>query len=423
MTQDDVISASSSILIRNGTVILPDQLIEGGWVHICDGFIKGIGPENDGFMPDASRIIEAAGLIVMPAFLDLHCHGAGGVDFSHCTLPEYRRSLALLADWGTVSVLPTLVSLRADQLMSAVRMTAGASGPCEDAVVISPDLYRSVIPGIHFEGPFINPEMAGSHNPENIIPPDIGLAREIIDECRLQFRLAGNPEPVIRFTLAPEMADGIALIEYLTSRGCMVSLGHSRATTLQANEAFMAGACSVTHLWNAMSRYGRPDSGQAGLAEAALLKPEIFCEIIGDGVHVAEDLIRQSLNCCSDRIFFCSDGSAGTFMNHGDEVNLGDLLARVRKVDGELPTLRLIQGKRPAASASCMLQMFRLLAGKWGLSLVDIARSMTVNPHVAVGLTGAGGEISLGGRASIMILDLHGDEKPVIVQGHLPYQP
>ena len=59
-------------------------------------------------------------------------------------------------------------------------------------------------------------------------------------------------DDVLIITLAPEAEGSCEIIKYLVDEGIIVSLGHSQANLLQAEEAFKCGASLITHLFNAM---------------------------------------------------------------------------------------------------------------------------------------------------------------------------
>src|ERR687885_580129 len=64
----------------NGTVVLPDRLLEGGEVRTQDDRIGHIGPaERTG--PLGFTIVDLNGGYLLPGFIDLHVHGGDGADF------------------------------------------------------------------------------------------------------------------------------------------------------------------------------------------------------------------------------------------------------------------------------------------------------------------------------------------------------
>ena len=84
---------------------------------------------------------------------------------------------------------------------------------------------------------------------------------------------------------------GIELIRWLTSRGHLVSLGHSAATYEEAIAAIVAGARQATHLFNRMAPL---DHRAPGLCGAVLQTEEVAAEIICDGFHVHPALVRTA---------------------------------------------------------------------------------------------------------------------------------
>ena len=112
-------------------------------------------------------------------------------------------------------------------------------------------------------------------------------------------------------------ADGSFLRRAL-SCGATVGLGHSTATYEQAMRAFADGATAVTHLDNALP----PLHHRAGGAVcAALLSPDISCELICDGFHIAPEMVGLAATLKRERLVLitdsmeatgCPDGSIGS---------------------------------------------------------------------------------------------------------------
>src|SRR5205823_3463637 len=67
--------AMESVVFTNGTLILPDRLLDG-FVLVRDGRIIDVGP---GRGPECSgEVIDLAGNYLSPGFVDLHVHGGAG---------------------------------------------------------------------------------------------------------------------------------------------------------------------------------------------------------------------------------------------------------------------------------------------------------------------------------------------------------
>ncbi len=252
-----------------------------------------------------------------PLFVDLQVNGHGGIDLlSAKSVEDVRkvsRSLFQNEVLGYVTTLITSsleVSLRAIELIEEVR--------------INPLPGEAIILGTHLEGPFISLEKRGVHPPEFVKNPDLLHMKALLS--------AGLIKQV---TLAPELPGAIELVKFLVGEGVLVSLGHSNATKAEAIAGFQAGAKSVTHLFNAM-----PKPPQIGLADAALQQSNIAIQIIIDGVHVSDNLLKETLPKIIGRFIVTNDAVAaaglgeGTFPFGGMELTVTK--GEARRTDGTL---------------------------------------------------------------------------------------
>src|SRR5262249_18512064 len=155
--------------------------------------------------------------------------------------------------------------------------------------------------GIHIEGPFLNVERKGIHDPGKIRELDpAGIA--------LLTSLRGGRTLV---TLAPEMTTP-EMIGRLVSAGVVVSAGHTNATYAQMRAALGQGLTGFTHLFNAMSQLTGREPGVVG---AALDDPTSWCGIIVDGEHTDPVVLRIAMRCKRlDRFMLVTDAmpSVGT---------------------------------------------------------------------------------------------------------------
>ncbi len=202
------------------------------------------------------------GRILAPGLIDIQVNGGGGVMFNDApTLDTLRTMAAAHRRFGTTGFLPTLISTDFDTMKRAIVSVRQAVAGAVPGVL-----------GIHFEGPFLNPQKRGIHHAERF---------RQIDDAAFEL-LTSLPGACTLVTLAPECT-GPGIIERLTAQGVRVFGGHSTATYQQTCEALKAGMHGFTHLFNAMSPF---ESRAPGMVGAALEDRNSWCGLIADGQHV-----------------------------------------------------------------------------------------------------------------------------------------
>ena len=144
--------------------------------------------------------------------------------------------------------------------------------------------------GFHFEGPYLNPAMAGALD-RRAIKPRVRL-RE------LAALIAADRGRVRMMTIAPELPGALVAIRWLRRHGIVVSLGHTDATYAQAKRAIDAGATSATHLFNRMRPWHHREPGVIG---AILDDERVSAQLILDGVHVHPAACRWAMRVAGPR--------------------------------------------------------------------------------------------------------------------------
>ncbi|MGA9228307.1 MAG: N-acetylglucosamine-6-phosphate deacetylase, partial [Mesobacillus sp.] len=257
------------LLLLNARVLTEEGLIDKGFIYIKDGKIAETGQASA--LPAEYRHAEVIELpvnsTVVPGFIDIHIHGAGGADTMDATTEALNTMASILPQEGTTSFLATTITQDKDEILKALRNAA-------DYISNHNHSGKAEILGVHLEGPFINESRKGAQPADHIIAPDVELFAKMQEAAGNHIRLV---------TLAPEKENGYEFITYLAENGVIASVGHSDATYGQMAEAVKAGATHVTHLFNGMRGMHHRDPGVAG---AALLFDELKIEIIADGIHV-----------------------------------------------------------------------------------------------------------------------------------------
>jgi N-acetylmuramic acid 6-phosphate etherase/N-acetylglucosamine-6-phosphate deacetylase len=309
--------------------------------------------------------------IAIPALVDAQVNGYAGVDLLTAETEALETmSYALLRD-GVAAYQATLISSPETHTIAALQRIAEAQRRGTGATIV----------GVHLEGPFLAPSRAGAHPVEHLRTPDPALLLRLLS--------AG---PVKTVTLAPELPGAHELIELCVTRGVAVWLGHSDATAADARSAFKAGAVAVAHLFNAM---GPISSREPGLAGVALATPEVTIQLIADGVHVSDELLRVAFEAAPGRCNLISDAIAAT--------GLGDGTYRLGAVGVEVTNgiSRRDDGVLAGATARLADGLVRL--GELGIGVADAVAAVTENPRRLLG--GEFGRLELGGRADVLVVD------------------
>lgn len=308
----------------------------------------------------------------VPAFIDLQVNGHGGVDLLAAkTTEDIRRVSRSLLSQGVGAYLPTLITgplLRTVEVMKLI-----------EEVRRSPKDDEAEVIGIHLEGPFLSPEKPGVHPTNYLSRPTQELLGEYLS--------AGT---VTMITLAPEIPGALDAIKFLTRMGVIVSLGHSNATTQEAHAGFDAGASTVTHIWNAMSKDQTPGVGLAGVA---LEREGIAIQLIVDGVHLTDDLVRYTVENASDRFIVTNDAVSPAGLGEGT-FPFGTFMVTVRdgravRSDGVL-----------AGGVGSLKESFQRLL-TLGVPFDSILASMTTRPAALIGRPDLG-VLSLGGKVTVV---------------------
>lgn len=284
----------------------------------------------------------------MSGFVELQVNGHGGIDFlSAQSVDEVRIAARSLATHGVSHFLPTLITSNFEQLSHAAALIR--------EVQANPGDGEAQILGLHLEGPFISEIKCGVHPHEYISKVDLEYARTLLAVGDVKI-----------MTLAPELAGATELISMLCDLGVIASLGHSNATLKESHAGFDAGAKTVTHLFNAMSKEG-------GLAEAALSRDDVMIQIIVDDVHVPREKVYEAISRSHGRFILTNDAVAPAGLGDGRyafgemEIEIRD--GQARRIDGTL-----------AGGIGTLAESLRIL-NQLGIDEKEAIASVTTRPR------------------------------------------
>ncbi len=362
--------------ILHATAITPHAVIPDSFIRIENGKITRVEPFS-GQETATETVINAHGLVAAPGFIDIQLNGGFGLDFTDNpdTIWEVARQLPR---FGTTSFLPTIITSPFETVDRAIEILR--QGP--------PPGWQGATPlGLHIEGPFLNPQKKGAHNPRYIQAP----ASEKIPNW-------SRENGVWLATLAPELGGASAVIETLAGRGIVVSAGHTQATFEQAQAAFAQGVTCGTHLYNAMPSLLHRDPGLPG---ALLTTPGIYFGLIADGIHCHKSMLQLAWNAKGrDGLILTTDAMAAMGMPPGKYL-LGDFETTVDEVSARLPDGTLAGSILTTDTA--LQNMMEWL----GLLIEEVLPALTSTPARMLGLPRKG-SLTPGADADLLLLNPQG---------------
>lgn len=253
--------------------------------------------------------------------------------------------------------------------------------------------------GIHLEGPFISKAKKGAQKEEYIIPADMDALQEL-QHCA---------EGLIRLvSIAPETEGSIECIAGLKEQ-FYFSIAHTMADYETACKAMKAGACHVTHLYDAMPV---PTHREPSVLGAAADCKTVDVELICDGIHVHPSVVRNTFRIFGDnRVILISDSMRATGMKDG-KYTLGGQAVLVKG------SLAALADGTIAGSVTNLFDCMKM-AVSMGIRKESAIKAATVNPARSIGIDDIVGSLEVGKRADILITDEELELQRVFIGGTL----
>ncbi len=353
----------------NGRLILPD---ENGDFKICAGALNfdekiiSIGEPADG-----AELIDAENNFVAPGFINIHIHGAAGVDTMDDDINALKKFAEFLPSTGVTSFLPTTMTMPLEKIYRAFERIRAGKNFSKGAKIL----------GAHMEGGFISKKFKGAQAEENIIRADFSLIKKFVDVIKI-------------ITVAPEEC-GFEFIDRCRAENIIVSIGHSAATYEVAMAAIARGANHITHIFNAQTGLHHRKPGVVGAA----FDSNAIVELIADNVHVhpaAQRIVnkvkpRSQIILITDSIRACGIGEG-----------LSELGGQKVFVKGNLATL---EDGTLVGSVAKMNEVLRNFCANTKLDIAAGVELVTKNPAVELNVFDKLGSLEVGKAADIVLFD------------------
>lgn len=363
-------------LIKNCDVLTPLRVIRNGSILIQGESIQRVGQFGDSGIPPGTRVFNFRNKLAVPGFIDIHLHGAGGVEFTDSSPESIVMALKTHLRNGTTSLLPSLMTASHEQVLNTIKTFL-------DIEKDIPDIPEII--GINLEGPYISKEKRGVQRTQYIRRPSLTEMKEYIRVSKGSIKIV---------TVAPEIEGISAFIRFLAEQGIIPSAGHTNADFEQTQKAIEAGVILATHLFNAMRGIAHREPGAAG---ALLLNDEVYAEVVADGIHLHPSILSLIAKAKPlEKIILVTD--ATKFYG----VRKGASYSREGKLFGSNTELGL-----------ALKHMTRFT----GIPFEKIVRTVTINPAKLLKIENKKGLLKRGNDADIVILDKELNIKDIFVKG------
>lgn len=364
--------------IYNGSVLLPGgRWLKGGSV-IIEGHRIAEVCAHSRLVENADKLIDARGGYVMPGGIDMHVHGGGGRDFMEATREAFVTAAEAHLRHGTTGIFPSLAATSHEGMVHAAEV-------CTE---LAADPYSSVL-GLHYEGPYFRPSMAGGQIPEHI-------RRANPDEY---VPLVENFPCIKRWDASPELPGALDFGRFMSQNGVVAGLAHTEADYSEVAAAYDAGYSIATHFYNAMTlSHKNGVYKHEGTVEGVFLIDELDVEVIADGIHVPRPILKLIHKFKgAEHVSLVSDALACT-ASKTDHVF--DPRVIIENGVGMLSDHSAIAG-----SVATMDRLIRTMALDAGIPLADVARMASETPARVMGVNDRKGSLRRNMDADIIIMD------------------
>lgn len=376
--------------IINGKILTPAGWLENGSVIVEGNKIAKVC--NSNYPIAGAETTDAKGAYIVPGGIEMHVHGGGGRDFMEGTEEAFRVAVDAHMQYGTTAIYPTLSS-------STVPMIEKAVETCDRLMAEE----NSPILGLHLEGPYFNPKMAGAQIPEWIKAPVAAEYEKILS----------NSKCLKRWDEAPELEGSIDFIRCCRKHGVLPAIAHTRAKYAEVKAANEAGMAHATHFYNAMPVvYKNREFKETGTVESIFAEENMTVECIADGIHVPPIMLKMIYQIKGvERMALITDALAGAA---SDQTTAFD--PRVIYEDG---VCKLADRSALAGSIATMDRLVRTCVQQAGIPMEDACRMISETPAKIMGVFDRKGSLEDGKDADIIMFDENQELKFVMQMGRI----
>lgn len=380
------------LILKNAKIVdckftdgkLCDILVSDG--KICDIIPSQTSPAT------AAKILDLEGKILCAGFIDIHFHGAANFDVCDDESDAIFKVAKQKLKEGVTSIVPATLTLSKDALKRTFKNLRNYAK--------NPESCRLL--GVHLEGPFINPKMAGAQNAEFARALDLSE----IDELNSILK-------ILKVSFSPELDGADNFVRGLLKRGIAPSAAHTCANFKTVQDLRATGLKNITHFGNRCGEFGAREIGVVG---AGLLFDDFTLEIIADKVHLSPDFIRLIFaRKDASKIVLITDSMRASGLGDGT-YSLGGLDVKVSGSEA-----RLVSNCSLAGSVLKMNLALKNICEILNADIAELAKCASLNAANSLNIPNLG-EIKQGNFADFAVLDSDFKVLKTIVGGIVKYE-
>jgi N-acetylglucosamine-6-phosphate deacetylase len=201
------------VIIQSDSAVIDAKLVGPTWIDVSENLIRSV---NTGVHPSPGQLIDG---VLIPGFVDIHCHGGGGKYFSALTPGEIHSVIETHRGHGTTTLFASLVTEPIETLKTHIQR-------------LKPFVETGQISGIHLEGPYLSHAKCGAHDPQLLLNPDLAEIKELLQVAE---------GAISMITIAPELPGAIDAVKHLTAAGVTVAIGHTAGDLEMQRQVQMLG--------------------------------------------------------------------------------------------------------------------------------------------------------------------------------------
>ncbi|MDR1794772.1 MAG: N-acetylglucosamine-6-phosphate deacetylase [Erysipelotrichaceae bacterium] len=374
----------------SGRLVLKDRIVEDE-LTIQDGIITHIGKNPD----PHTTLWDLPGFLIYPGLIDVHLHGALGIDFASGNPADIETVGWDVARDGVTGFLASLTTLPHQELIAVLKRLSRV-----------PEITGAArFLGVHAEGPYLSKEYKALMKEEYIHAPNTKELKEIA---------AAGKSLLKTMTFSPVYENTDELIRWGKKHGIRMMIGHTAANAKQVRAALDQGASGYTHFYNAMSPlHHRSD----GTVSAGLSDSRGYVELIADGVHVSEAAVKICVKAVgADRLILVTDAMPGKSMPDGEFTfsYLDCIKEKGRayvKASGRL-----------AGSVISLNKEIKNIKDWCGFTDTELAKAASLNPARLLGIADRYGSLEVGKAGDLAVFDEDYNCQLTLVNGEVVYR-